>query len=188
MSSLSKTSILARVRRSKESRQRLVASNLVKGLAFQLRATREIQGLTQQELAERAGMKQNNISRLESPEYGKYNLKSLLRLAAALDVALVVRFERFSQYANWISGTPYWEEGLRPEALAVPSFEAEEVSNCLDPLVPGMWGLYENPGFNALGTAVNVIVNTPKTTMNITTQGLYQEVFPSISALKEYAA
>ena len=71
-------------------------------------------------------MSQNNISRLESPDYGRHSLTSLKKLAAALDVALAVRFVPFSQYVDWLSGTPFLDEGIRPEALAVPSFEDEE--------------------------------------------------------------
>jgi transcriptional regulator with XRE-family HTH domain len=128
MSLLSKAGLLARIRRNKESRARLVASNLDKGIAFQIRATREKQTLTQAELAIAAGMGQNNISRLERSDYGKYTISSLKRIADALDVALVVRFVPFGQYIDWLSATPYLDEGLRPEALAVPSFEDEEKS------------------------------------------------------------
>jgi transcriptional regulator with XRE-family HTH domain len=71
-------------------------------------------------------MSQNNISRLENPEYGKHTISSLKRIAEALDVALVVRLVPFSQYIEWVSGTPNLDKGISPEALAVPSFEDEE--------------------------------------------------------------
>ena len=71
-------------------------------------------------------MTPNNLSRLEDPDYGKQSLSSLKRIAAALDVALVVRFVPFGQYIDWLSGTPHLDEGLSPESLAVPSFEDEE--------------------------------------------------------------
>jgi len=58
-------------------------------------------------------MTPNNFSRLESPDYGKHTLSSLKRIADALDVALVVRFVPFSQYINWLSGTPQVDEGLK---------------------------------------------------------------------------
>lgn len=73
-----------------------------------------------------SGMAQNNISRMESPDYGKHSISSLKRIADALDVALMVRFVPFSQYTDWLSGTPHLDQGIRPEALAVPSFTAEE--------------------------------------------------------------
>jgi len=91
-------------------------------------ATREDRGWNRSDLARESGMTPNNFSRLEDPEYGKHTLSSLKRIAAALDVALVVRFVPFSQFIDWISGTPYLDRGIRPEALAVPSFHDEEKS------------------------------------------------------------
>ena len=126
MSFLSKEALIARLRRSKKSRDRLVSSNLAKTIAYQIRATRKERDWTKAKLADEAGMTPNNFSRLEDPDYGKHTITSLQRLASALDVALVVRFVPFSQYVKWLSGTPFLDEGLRPEALAVPSFEKEE--------------------------------------------------------------
>jgi transcriptional regulator with XRE-family HTH domain len=125
MSLLSRAGLLSRIRRSKEARARLVASNLDKGIAFQIHATRDKRDWSQAELAAAAGMGQNNVSRLESPDYGRYTISSLKRIAQALDVALVVRFVPYSQYIDWLSGTPFPDFGLRPESLAVPSFEDE---------------------------------------------------------------
>lgn len=58
--------------------------------AYQITCRRIEQGLSQAELAERAGMKQPNVARLES---GKQNMsiELLQRLAAALDCRLEVR-------------------------------------------------------------------------------------------------
>lgn len=81
--------------------------------------------MTQTELAVAAGMGQNNLSRLENPDYGKHTISSLKRIADALDVALVVRFVPFSQYIDWLSGTPRMDGGISPSSLAVPSFEDE---------------------------------------------------------------
>lgn len=95
-------------------------------MAFQIAATRDKRGWTQARLASETNMSQNNISRLENPEYGKHTISSLKRIAEALDVALVVRLVPFSQYIEWVSGTPNLDKGISPEALAVPSFEDEE--------------------------------------------------------------
>jgi hypothetical protein len=77
-------------------------------------------------------MTPNNLSRLESPDYGKQTISSLKRIADALDVALVVRLVPFSQYIDWLSGWPRLDEGLRPEALAVEGFEEEEKAGRFD--------------------------------------------------------
>jgi transcriptional regulator with XRE-family HTH domain len=132
MSLLSKAGLLSRIRRSKQARTKLVASNLDKGIAFQIRATRDAQGWTQADLARETGMSQNNISRLESSDYGKHTISSLKRVAEALDVALVVRFVSYSRYIDWLSGTPRLDFGLNPESLAVPSFAEEESKGVLD--------------------------------------------------------
>jgi transcriptional regulator with XRE-family HTH domain len=129
MSLISKKSLLRTIRRGKQSRARLIDANLSEGIAFQIRATRDARGWSQGDLARESEMAQNNISRLENPEYGKQTISSLKRLADALDVALIVRFVPFSQYIDWLSGTPHLDEGISPETLAVPSFDDEEKSH-----------------------------------------------------------
>jgi transcriptional regulator with XRE-family HTH domain len=88
--------------------------------------------MSQADLARMTGMTQNNVSRLESPDYGKQTLSSLKRIADALDVALIVRFVPFSQYIDWLSGTPRLDEGLDSNAIAVSSFEKEEEANLFE--------------------------------------------------------
>lgn len=107
-------------------------SNLAEGIAAQIRAMRDRQRMNQSDLARAAGMSQNNLSRLENPDYGKYTLSSLKRIAHALDVALVVRFVPFSQYISWLSGTSHFDNGLTPHALSVPNFEDEESDGTLE--------------------------------------------------------
>ena len=136
MSLISKNGLIQRIRRGREIRSALVRSNLAKGIAFQIRATRDRQKLTQEQLAKEAGMTQNTVSRLENPDYGKHSVTSLQRIADALDVALVVRFIPFSQYVDWLSGTPYEEKGLDSESLAVPSFSKEEENRAFDRYEP----------------------------------------------------
>ncbi len=126
MGLISKKDLFARLRRGREARAKLLANNIAESIATQIVATRDKRGWTQSKLATEAGMGQNNLSRLENPDYGKQTVSSLKRLADALDVALVVRFVPFSQYVHWLSGSPYLDEGINPTALAVPSFEDEE--------------------------------------------------------------
>jgi len=118
--------LFKRLRRGLEERKRFVESNISKGIAYQIRAMRENNGLTQEELAKKVGMNQNAIHRLENPNYGKPTITTLKRVAAAFDVALIVRFVPYSQLVCWVSGQPYLDNGLKPSALAVPSFADEE--------------------------------------------------------------
>jgi HTH-type transcriptional regulator / antitoxin HipB len=79
-----------------ELRERILAKSGVREAydalepAYQIACRRIEQGMTQAELAERAGMKQPNVARLEA---GKQNLTLglLQRLAAALGCRLEVR-------------------------------------------------------------------------------------------------
>lgn len=99
-------------------------SHLNKKLAFQIRALRG--DLSQAEMAKKLGIKQQVLSRLENPSYGKPSTTTLKNVAAACDVALVVEFVPFSQLIDRVSGTPYVERGVSPETFSVPSFEEEE--------------------------------------------------------------
>ena len=125
-------SLITRLRRGKTERERFVESHLGKGIAYQIRAIRDKFGWSQTELAEKVGMTQNAISRLESAEYGKPTLTTLKRLAAAFDVGLIVRFVPFSEMVHWVSGTPFLNKGLCTETLAAPTFPIEEEKHVFD--------------------------------------------------------
>lgn len=122
----SKKSLITRLRRGKEVRQQFIESHFAKALASQVRATRDKLGWSQEKLARESNMNQNAISRLESLNYGKPTLTTLKRLAAAMDVGLIVRFVPFSEMVDWVSGTPRTIEGLSTGALAVSCFDREE--------------------------------------------------------------
>jgi transcriptional regulator with XRE-family HTH domain len=62
--------------------------------ALQIRATRLQRNWTQEELGKRCDMAQPAIARLESGEHLP-DVETLTRVAAALDVAAIVRFEEF---------------------------------------------------------------------------------------------
>lgn len=121
----SKDQLIERIKRGPKDRAKFVASHVDKGIAYQIRALRDRQNMSQEELAALVGMNQNAISRLESPERGRPTITTLKRLAEAFDVALTVRFAPFSKLINWVSGTPFIEEGLSTESLAVPKFGEE---------------------------------------------------------------
>jgi transcriptional regulator with XRE-family HTH domain len=136
MNLTSRLGLIARLRRGKVARQKLVESHLNKGIAYQLRATREKLGWSQERLSKEVGMNQNAISRLESPDYGRPTLTTLRRLATAFDVALIVRFVPFSELADWVSGTPRIDKGLSSTTLAVPCFSVEESQGIFGPPQP----------------------------------------------------
>jgi transcriptional regulator with XRE-family HTH domain len=102
--------------RDKEYRDIFVEEEISTGLAFQIRRMREARGWSQGTLAERIETTQAGISRLENPNYGRFSLSTLKRLASAFDVALIVRFAPFSALADWVAS-------LSAEDMEVPDFE-----------------------------------------------------------------
>ena len=74
---------------TKESRERRAVFARAYTIAMQLVALREKRGLTQTELAERSGVPQSEISRIERG-YVHPTERTLVRLADALDADLVL--------------------------------------------------------------------------------------------------
>ena len=72
-------------------------------IAFQIRQLRKAREWEQRDLARQLGNPklQPMISRYENPDYGRYSISTLLDLAGAFDVALVVRFAPFSELVEW---------------------------------------------------------------------------------------
>lgn len=120
-----------------EYRRIFVDEHVSTGLAFQIRQLREDRKWTQEQLAQHTGKAQETISLWENPDYGRYSLRTLKDLAAAFDVALLVRFAPFTDLASWVTE-------LTPERLAPPNFD-EERSRA--PAVTGSITLYQNTWF-----------------------------------------
>jgi transcriptional regulator with XRE-family HTH domain len=104
---------------NKEYRDSFVESMIRTGLAFQIKELRKRATWSQQQLGERAGTTQNVISRLEDPDYGRFTLNTLLRLAAAFDVALIVKFASFGELYRL-------SKDRSPDALAVENYQTEK--------------------------------------------------------------
>jgi hypothetical protein len=79
-------------------------------------------------MADEIETSQNQIYRLENPTASNPTITTLKKVAAAFDVALVVRFVPFSQLVDWVSGTPFVDRGLSTASLSVPSFGQEMVA------------------------------------------------------------
>ncbi len=76
-----------------EYRRLFIAGQIKHGFSTQLRALRKERKMTQQDLAELAETTQTVISRIENNGAEKLSVQSLLKIANAFDVALVVRLE-----------------------------------------------------------------------------------------------
>jgi transcriptional regulator with XRE-family HTH domain len=120
---------------SKEYRDGYLQSRVRGYIAYQIQALREQLGLTQQAFADLTGKKQSTISRLEDTEYGKVSVQTLLDIACATDVALVVKF---ASYPDFLDQTRMMAtEALQPSTIFESIKETENVGS------PSLGGAYD---------------------------------------------
>jgi len=105
--------------KNKDYRDAFVSEHITTGVPFQIKALREQRDWSQKELGKQAKMLQERISVLEDPDYGKFNINTLKKIASAFDIGLVVRFVPFSELAEW-------ELNLSSKSLQVPSFNEDK--------------------------------------------------------------
>lgn len=101
-------------------RDAFVADQIRIGVPLQIRAMRDERDLSQEVLGTMMSppMKQESVWRLEKPEKSNLTIGTLLRVASALDVALVVRFVPFSEL---IDTTPW----VSPRSTSVPEYSKD---------------------------------------------------------------
>lgn len=121
------SSLLEELKDSKEYRAAFVAAHVGDEIALQLRALREERSWDQKELAARLGKTsaQPMISRYESADYGRYSVATLLELANAFDVGLIVKFAPFSEMVRN-------DSEMYDSSLSVPSFNDELEAGAFD--------------------------------------------------------
>jgi transcriptional regulator with XRE-family HTH domain len=104
---------------SKEYREALAVEHVNTTLAIQIRNMRENRKWKQSEIATRLGKHQETISQWENPDYGRHSITTLKALAAAFDVALLVKFIPFSELVSDMVN-------LSATRLSPPSFSEEQ--------------------------------------------------------------
>lgn len=104
--------------KDKEYRDAFVSEHIDTGIPFQIRALRKQRKWKQKDLADHAGKQQEQISRLENPNYASFTLTTLKELASVFDVGLIVRFAPISELV-------IWELVLTSESLEVASFDQD---------------------------------------------------------------
>ena len=120
-------------------------------IAYQIRALREQRGLSQQDLADLLGTTQSVVSRLESTEYGKASVQTLLDIASVLDIALSVKF---CSYPEFLEGAA----DVSPRALRVESYADAQVGTLTSYNLASVRAVTTGtPGLNAptIGTSEN---------------------------------
>lgn len=108
--------------RSRRYREAFVASHLSTTIAAQISTMREARAWTQTDLAAAANMRQSRISVLEDPSNRSLSVKTLQRIAAAFDVAVIVRFVPYSEVARWATDSG-------PKKFEVPEFKDDKISD-----------------------------------------------------------
>ena len=104
--------------KSKKFRDAFRSSSVRYRVALQIRALRKRLFDSQRALGQATGKPANVISRLENPNYGKLTIQTLLELAAAFDVGLIVKFSSFSEVVEN-------SEDFDEISLLVPQFTSE---------------------------------------------------------------
>jgi transcriptional regulator with XRE-family HTH domain len=104
---------------NREYREALAVEHVNTTLAIQIRMMRENQQWKQSDLAARLGKHQETVSQWEDPDYGRHTMTTLKALAAAFDVALLVKFIPFSELVQDMVN-------LSETRLSPPSFSEEQ--------------------------------------------------------------
>src|SRR6266487_1603448 len=77
------------------ARYAYVEAFLNASIAAQVKELRDIQEMSQQDLADKIGTKQSGISRLENANYSSWKVETLRKLARAFGLRLRISFEEF---------------------------------------------------------------------------------------------
>lgn len=103
--------------RNNDYRLAFMSARVAAAVAGQISSMRKKKGWTQDELADRAGMKRSRsrISLLERADYEGFSFTTLKRIAAAFDVAVIIQFVNFREFLKW-------SESFNQAALVPESF------------------------------------------------------------------
>ncbi len=102
--------------KSKKYRDAYLEAQVHTWISYQFRALRKSMGLTQKEMAKKIGKPQSVVSRLENEEYGKVSVQTLLDVAHAVDVALLVQFVSYPDFLARMRDKSV--DGMVPETVS----------------------------------------------------------------------
>jgi transcriptional regulator with XRE-family HTH domain len=99
-------------------REAYIRASINVNLPSQIRALRLKRGMSQVAFAGQALMRQPRVSAMEKPGATNFNVETLVRVAAAFQVGLAVRFIPFSEMLKW-------ENSFSQDSFDVVTFEKD---------------------------------------------------------------
>jgi transcriptional regulator with XRE-family HTH domain len=132
----------------KEMRDEFVADQVRSRLGLMIRALREQEPRcwSQKQLGEAMGGKpQSVVSRIEDPDYGKHSLQTLLEVAAAFDVPLLVDFPEWDDWFRKV-------KCVRKSDLERRSFDEDQLITQTKPTCTGNVSHIYGMGASVTGT------------------------------------
>jgi transcriptional regulator with XRE-family HTH domain len=134
-----KTSTISRLHKflrsmpTKEARDAFVAARVAAAIGLRIFNMRKKQNWSQEDLAQKAGMKQARISVLEQADYENFSFSTLRRIAAAFDVAVIIDFVSFPDFLKWSDG--FTPRSIIPESYSDSLLRPAQV-DAGSPLLP----------------------------------------------------
>jgi transcriptional regulator with XRE-family HTH domain len=110
--------ITRKLTESKEFREEFVAALVKRAFPLQVRTIRKKREMSQEQLAEEAGIEQGVVSRAENPNYGNLTFNTALRISAGFDLAFIPKIVTFTEFLKWA-------EEITQGFSNLPGFEGE---------------------------------------------------------------
>lgn len=127
---------------NKRYRAAYVEENVRTGIAFQIRTLRG--EMSQADFGKKLGKPQSVVSRLEDPDYGKLSVQTLLEVAAALDIALLVKFASFPDFIQQT-------RDVSPAGLSVPAYDPNSFVAVNKSVTVVNWHAPQQRGIGSIG-------------------------------------
>lgn len=116
-----------KLKRSKKYREEFVAASVRRSFPEQVRSIMKRRDISQAELAHASRLTQGAVSRASDPDYGRLTLHTIIRVAAGLDMAVIIRLIPFSRFVRDYDKTS--EETL----AGVKTFVEEDTAESVEP-------------------------------------------------------
>lgn len=154
MSGLRRKQRLLRKFHNRDYRHSYVESFVNSLVSTQIRTLRNRENLSQEELAAEVGTTQSGVSRYESPNYYRWGIETLRKLARSFDMALSIKFVSFGEALEDIEEFSR-NKLIRPPFNKDPVFHGYPVLNFRGPKVStgggsATWTAIDDDGIEAL--------------------------------------